>query len=189
VRNPYQSPTGWRPNPKPFREAIFKFTEIQTLRNLSEQEVREINFIIKARALRYVAATNEDWLYPERYISKSNWNTYGNGYLLMPDPRPVHLGGEIFWGGGEGIGGAMDEYGRRAGDKDYGKEGRSLEEANTLYRFKGEFARLFGPMRRGRTFAIMSLDKERDDDEFHQYHLDLEKKYKTRWKNKKNEDF
>lgn len=185
VRNPYQSPVEWRPNPSLFRSAIFKFTEIQTLRHLNEQEVREINFIIKTRALRYVAAANKDWLYPEQYVSKSNWNTYGNGYLFMPDPRPINLGGEIFWGGGPGGSGAMDAYGRLPGDKDFGKEGKTLEEADTLYRFKGEFARLFGPMRRGRTFEVMRLDTEIDDDEFHQYHLSLENKHKKSWKNKK----
>lgn len=177
VRNPYQSPISLRPNPNPFRGAIFKFTEIQTLRYLSEQEVREMNFIIKSRALRYVAAGKEDWLYPDKYISKSQWNVYGNGYLLMPDPRAIHLGGEIFWGNRDGSGGAMDEYGRRPWEKDYGKEGKTLEEADTLFRFQGEFARLFGPYRRGRTFEGMHLDNEKESDDFHQYHLDLEKKW------------
>lgn len=171
-----------RPNPNPFRSAIFKFTEIQTLRDLSEQEVREVNFIIKSRALRYIAAEKEEWLYPDRHISKSNWNVYGYGYLLMPDPRAVHLGGEIVWGGGPGPGGAMDEYGRVPGEKDYGKESKSLEEAGTLHRFQGEFSRLLGPYRRGRTFNFMRLDPESDSDQFHQYHLDLETKYKRRRK-------
>jgi hypothetical protein len=176
VRNPYQSPIDLRPNPNPFRSAIFKFTEIQTLRHLNEQEVREINFIIKSRALRHIAAAKEEWLYPDRFISKSQWNIYGNGYLLMPDPRPVNLGGEIMWGNKDGTGGAMDAYGRRPWQKDYGKEDKTHDEGDTLYRFKGEFARLFGPYRRGRTFDFMKLDPERDDDEFHQYHLGLEKK-------------
>lgn len=180
VRNPYQSPVGLRPNPNPLRNAIFKFTEIQTLRNLSEQEVREINFIIKSRALKFIAAAKEEWLYPDKYISKSQWNTYGNGYLFMPDPRAVSLGGEIFWGNSDGTGGAMDEYGRRPWEKDYDKEGKNLEEADTLYRFKGEFARLFGPYRRGRTFEGMRLDNEKDSDEFHQYHLSLEAMHKKK---------
>lgn len=180
VRNPYQSPTGLRPNPNPLRGAIFHFHGIQTMRSVSEAEVRQINFIIKSRALKYVAAANEDWLYPERHVSKSDWNTYGQGYLLMPDPRAVHLGGDLFWGNADGSGGAMDPYGRRGEDKDFGKEGRTMEESNTLYRFKGEFARLFGPYRRGRSFEFTRLDHEKDDEEFHQYHLSLEKKHKRR---------
>ena len=70
----------------------------------------------------------------------------------------------------------MDEYGRRPWEKDYGKEGKTHAEADTLYRFKGEFARRYGPYRRGRAFEVMSLEKERDDEKFHQYHLNLEKK-------------
>ncbi len=180
VRNPYQSEIALRPNSNPLREAMFKFTNIQTLRHLTEQEVLEINFIIKSRALRFIAAGKEEWLYPDKYVSKSQWHVYGDGYLLMPDPRAVHLGGEIVWGNRDGTGGAIDEYGRRPWEKDYGKEGKTLEEGPTLYRFKGEFARLFGPHRRGRTFQVMSLEKEKDDDEFHQYHLGLEKKPRRR---------
>jgi len=176
IRNPYQSAKNLRPNPNPMRDAIFKFTEVQTLRHLSEQEVREINFIIKSRALRYIASPVKEWLYPEQYVTKSDWNTYGHGYLFMPDPRAIHLGGEIMWGNKDGTGGAMDEYGRRPWQKDYGKEGKEHNEGRTLYEFKGEFAKLFGQYRRGRTFEAMRLDPEKDDDEFHQYHLGLAKK-------------
>lgn len=52
VRNPYQSEVAVRPNPNPWRTAMFNFMEVQALRHLTEQEVREINFIIKSRALR-----------------------------------------------------------------------------------------------------------------------------------------
>lgn len=182
VRNPYQKETGARPNPNPFRSAIFKFTDIQTLRHLSEQEVREINFIIKSRARRYLASAEEHWLYPEQHVSKSDWHNYGGGYLLMPDPRAVHLGGEIRWGNMDGTYGATDEYGRQPWDKEYGKEGSSLAEGRTLYNFKGEFAHLFGPDRRGRAFQFIKLDDERDSDSFHQYHLSL---YKKRYRTKK----
>lgn len=48
--------------------------------------------------LRSSAAAEREWLYPETRVSKSDWTTFGDGYLLMPDPRPVHLGGEIFIG-------------------------------------------------------------------------------------------
>ncbi|MES2023122.1 MAG: DUF4238 domain-containing protein [Patescibacteria group bacterium] len=183
VRNPYQSATKPRPNSNLFRNAIFKFTDIQTMRHLNEQEVREINFIIKNRAFRHIAGAKKDWLYPEKYVSKSNWNKYGEGYLLMPDPRPIHLGGEIFWGGGPGPGGSMDEYGRVPEDPDYNKETNTYSEHRTLNWFKGEFAHLFGPHRRGRSFQAMSLDPEKDDDKFHQYHLNLQKK-KYKYKNK-----
>lgn len=177
VRNPYQSEVEMRPNPELFRDTIFKVTEIQTLRKLKEQEVREINFIIKSRAFRYIAAAKEDWLYPDKYVTKSNWHDYGNGYLLMPDPRSVTYSTELIIGHNDGTASGFDEYGRRPWDDEYsGRSDGNRDDWNTFHRFQGEFARLFGPYRRGRAFDFMRLGPERDDDEFHQYHLDLEKK-------------
>ncbi len=177
VRNPFQSEVGLRPNPNPFRDAIFNFTSIQTLRHLSEQEVREINFIIKIRAYRYIGAAEEEWLYPEKYVSKSDWNRYDHGYLLMPDPRSVTYGGQIIIGHRDGTTSAFDEYGHRPWEEGYrgGNQGVG-EDWHTFHRFQGEFARLFGPYRRGRAFNFGRLDDERDNDEFHQYHLNLENK-------------
>jgi hypothetical protein len=185
VRNPYQSATRFRPNPNPWRGAMFKFTEVQISRHLSEQEVREVNFVIKSRAHRYVAAAKEDWLYPERYVSKSNWNKFGHGYLFMPDPRAIHWGGEILIGHRDGTASAFDEYGRRPWDPNYSKETKTGSEHDSLQWFQGEFAKLFGPYRRGRCMQALKIEDERDSDEFHQYHLGLQKKsYKERHKNR-----
>ena len=178
VRNPYQAETAIRPNPSPWRTAFFNFMNIQTLRYLNEPEVQQINFIIKSRALRYIAAAREQWLYPDKHMSKSQWHLFGDGYLLMPDPRAVDFGGEVIIGYRDGRSAALDPYGRRPGQPDYGLEGKSMDEFDTLHRFKGEFARLYGPYRRGRSFAHGMFDRERDDDEYHQYHLGLEKKHK-----------
>ena len=163
-----------------------KITDIQTARFLSEEEVRQINFIIKSRAHRYIAAAKEDWLYPEKYISKSDWYNYGYGYLLMPDPRAVVYGGQIIIGHKDGTASAFDEYGRRPGQegfKGFDKSGVE-EDWNTLHRFQGEFARIFGPYRRGRAFNTTKIDNERDDDEYHQYHLNLENEYKKKGRRK-----
>ena len=40
-------------------------------RELDDQQVSEINFILKARAQRHIAAGREAWLYPERMVKKS----------------------------------------------------------------------------------------------------------------------
>ncbi len=178
VRKPYQSEVDQRPNPQPWRTAMFNFMEIQTRRHLSEQEVREINFIIKSRALRYVAAARPEWLYPEKFVSKSQWNVFGDGYLLMPDPRGVRFGGEIVIRYRDGRATSFDAYGRRPWQPGYNREFESQSEFSSLQRFQGEFARLYGPRRRGRSFAFMQLDPETDDEDFHRYHLGLEEKYK-----------
>ena len=79
----------------------------------------------------------------------------------------------MFLGYSDGTVKAFDEYGRIPWDSDYKKESRNRTEANSLDRFKGEFARLYGPYRRGRTFESIEVGKERDDDEYHQFHLSL----------------
>lgn len=178
VRDPYQNELHMRPNPGLFRSAIKKITDIQTSRFLSEEEVRQINYIIKSRAHKYIAAAKEEWLYPEKYVSESDWSKYGQGYLLMPDPRGVVYGGQIMMGHKDGTVSAFDEYGRRPGQTGYvgfSKSGVG-PDWDTFHRFQGEFARLFGPYRRGRSADPIKMDNERDSDEYHAYHLSLEKK-------------
>ena len=98
VRNPYQKERDPRPNPGLFRNAIMNLQDIQTCRSLYEQEVLEINYITKKRALRYIAAAEKDWLYPEKRLPSTHWSKFGHGYLLMPEPREVHMGGETYIG-------------------------------------------------------------------------------------------
>jgi hypothetical protein len=175
VRDPYQSAKRIRPNPRFLRDTVFNFTDIQTHRDLAEREVREINFIIKSRAYRYVAAAREESLFPEKSVSKSEWARFGDGYLLMPDPRSIHYGGEVIMGFKDGSTLAYDEYGRVPGQAGYGSgDLPSGSGPEPLYRFKGEFARKFGPRRRGRSFEGARLEPEVDSDDLHQYHLSLE---------------
>jgi hypothetical protein len=98
ARNPYGNAQKLRPNAAPFRTAMLSFTAIQTGRQLEEIEVRQINYITKRRALRYVAAAKEDWLYPERDLPTTHWRKLDDRYLFMPDPRDLHLGGEVMIG-------------------------------------------------------------------------------------------
>jgi len=177
VRNPYQSPVKARPNPNFFRSAMFKMLEIQSERELDEQEVREINFIIKSRAHRYVAAGEEEWLYPEKHVSKSEWARFGHGYLLMPDPRSLTFTREIIMGFKDGTSTAFDEYGRRPWDPDYKQHEKDApDEFHTFEKFRGEFARLFGQYRRGRSFQMGHLDPEKDSDYLHNYYLNIGKR-------------
>lgn len=171
-RNPYSDPLEMRPNPTFERSTMFNIEQIQTMRHLSEQEVREINFIIKSRAYRYIAAGKEDWLYPDRYISKSDWNTFGNGLLFMPDPRSMSYTTGFFAGWDDGRKVALDEFGRTPIDQDYDK--RTPDGFATFQRFKGDFAKYFGPKRRSRACSFPGeLDPEEDNDDVHKNHLSL----------------
>jgi hypothetical protein len=175
ARNPYQSGMTKRPNSNPFRGAVFNYTEIQVERHLSEEEVKQINFIIKSRAHKYIAAAREEWLYPERDINPGEWNTFGDGILLMPDPRSLNLGGQVFIGYRDGTSAAFDEYGRRPGDPDYNDSGPINVEFDALYKFKGEFAHRFGAKRRGRKSDAGTLEPQEEGDSMHEYHLSLYK--------------
>lgn len=183
VRNPYGNPLKSRPNPSLLRPAMFNFMQIQTGRKLSDLEVNEVNFVIKARAHRYIAAANKDWLYPERKIPIRSWNKLGKGYLFMPDPRSVSFSSEIAIGYKDNRADWFDAYGRKPWQPGYNDKDQHDEEWETFHAFRGEYARVFGPKRRGLSYEFGRLDKEEDDPEYHAHHLKSEHKYeKNRYK-------
>jgi hypothetical protein len=178
VRYPYGNPLKPRPNPDLFRSAMFNFMQIQTSRKLCDLEVNEINYIIKKRAYRYIAAARKEWLYPEKKIATQYWDKLGNGYLLMPDPRSLNFSGEILIGYNNKRSDAFDAYGRKPWDKNYADKKQQDHEWETFHAFQGEFARLFGPRRRGRSFEFGHLSPEVDDPDYHAYHLKSEQKHR-----------
>lgn len=189
VRYPYGNPMKVRPNPNPFRPSFFNFLAIQTNRKLTDTEVIEMNYIIKAGAYRYIAAAEEPWLYPEHSVGTPRWDSFGNSYLLMPDPRSVAFTTETIIGYKNGKSDFFDAYGRKPWQTDYDDKAQSNREMETSLAFQGEFARLFGPRRRGLSFEFDRLTPELDSDEYHKYHLGLESqnrkfRYKAKRKRK-----
>jgi len=178
VRYPYGNPIKERPNPNPLRHAMFNFTSIQTGRSLSTDEVMQINYIIKQCAFRYVAAREKEWLFPERTLGARQWDSFGKEYLLMPDPRSVTFSSEIIMGFEGGGSDAFDEYGRKPWDPSYLDKARKERDWETFHAFQGEFARRFGPTRRGRAFEFGRQDGQQDSSDFHNYHLSLEHTHK-----------
>jgi hypothetical protein len=155
---------------------MFNFMHIQTGRKLSDLEVNEINFIVKKRAYRYIAAAEKEWLYPEKRLTTDYWDKLGGGYLFMPDPRSVTFSGEIIIGYEKGGADFFDAYGRKPWQKDYDDKKLHDQEWETFHAFQGEFARLFGPRRRGQSYEMGRLDPEEDRPDYHAYHLKLEEK-------------
>jgi hypothetical protein len=121
-RNPYVLAIKPRPNPALFRSAMFSFTSIQVGRELAETEVNQINFIIKKRAYRYIAATTEEALYPERFIPSEHWRKLDDRYVLMPDPRSVTFTDEMMIGYRGGGGERFDAFGQRPGQSGFKKK-------------------------------------------------------------------
>lgn len=187
ARNPYGKPLKERPHAELFRPAMFKYTDIQTGRALSEEDVLTINYIIKKRAERYIAAAKKEWLYPENFLNNIRWDKIGKSYLLMPDPRSMTFSSEIIIGYDDKRSDFFDEYGRKPWHTDYNDEERSEYEWETFHAFQGEFARLFGRKRRGISFEFGDKDRSVDSEDYHKYHLKLEHRSKARmrkWKSK-----
>lgn len=160
VRNPFQKPLKLRPNPRFFRRpTMFSILDIQHERYLTEEEVIEINYITKRRAFRYVAAAEKDWLYPECHLRSTNWRKLGDGYLLMPDPRHIHGGGNVVVGFEGGGSAAWSEYGHRPWEEGYEDKKREKHEWATMQKFKAEWAANYGPEYRGVLYDVGSFDK------------------------------
>ncbi|MBA3353746.1 MAG: hypothetical protein H0U23_15230 [Blastocatellia bacterium] len=149
VRNPYQSEVVVSPNPNLFHDTVFKATDIQRGRILTEEEVLQINYIMKMRAYRYIASANREELFPETQLGSTHWSKFGDGYLLMPDPRDVHMGGTVYMGYEGSRSEAWDEYGHRPGQKGFEDRRRNERESKALRKFQAEFSALYGPEQRG----------------------------------------
>jgi hypothetical protein len=118
VRNPRINPLRVRENPRYFAPAFFDIRKVQTGRQIPEHYVQAINFIIKRRARRYVAAGQKEWLYPEKFLKTTMWNKLGDKFFLMPDPRKVTFTTRFFGITENGTVCGSDEYGRYPRDND-----------------------------------------------------------------------
>ena len=96
----------------------------------------------------------------------------------MPDPRSVTFSTEVLIGYNDGRADGFDEYGRKPWQEGYSDKSQQEKEWETFHAFQGEFARVFGPRRRGRSFQGMRLDNEVDSPDYHSYHLGLEGKFR-----------
>jgi len=93
-------------------------------RKLTRDEVVAINYLLKRRARKYVAAGDKEWLYPERMYA-GEWDAIGK--ILLPRDDLWQFGGEIYVGRADGSTYYQDEFGRTSVAHQYlQKEVRSL---------------------------------------------------------------
>ncbi len=104
--NPLES----RTHAQKVRNSMTRTDAFIRTRKLSTDEVRKINYIIKARAKQYIAAGNEDSLYPEKHIHCS-WDEL-KSVLLPPSDSLYQFGGEMFVGYDDGSSHYQDSFGR-----------------------------------------------------------------------------
>ena len=140
VRRPNGTPTEIRSNARFFDTTMKHIGEIQFGRELDETEVLKINYILKRRSTRYIAAVNEGWLYPERHVSTTEWRDLDNDWFLLPNPWRVGFTTGIYAGGGNSRPFAMDEYGRKPWETGYQNRRQRDIEQNNFEAAKKEWA-------------------------------------------------
>ena len=85
-------------------------------RKLTRDEVVAINYLLKSRARRFVAAPNSDWLFPERSFI-GEWRAIAQ--VLLPNDDLWRFGGEIYVGYADGKSQYQDAFGRTSGAHEY----------------------------------------------------------------------
>jgi hypothetical protein len=148
VRDPWANPTRTRENARSFAPTIFDMRHVQTGRQIAEDEVRAINFILKKRARRFIAAAELDWLYPEKHLRSTMWNKLGDQFFLMPDARKVTFSTDILIGYKDGGAWGMDEYGRRPKRTDDEVKRLREKEWKTFHRHQQLWEAKFGKLTR-----------------------------------------
>lgn len=103
-----------RTNARTFSNSHVRTDAFIRTRFLTEEEVHQVNRIIKARALRYIAAGAKDWMYPERHVD-GTWERLG-AVLLPPEDELFAFGGETYIGYKDGTTRYQDAFGRTTGE-------------------------------------------------------------------------
>jgi hypothetical protein len=120
-----------RTNARYFDNTHVNYTLCIRNRKLTVDQVREVNYIIKARAYRYIAGRTEDDLFPERHLHTTMWNKLG--LFLMPHKDEIaEFGGQIYASMKDGTYFYQDEFGRRPKTKEEYEQ--RAEEAKQLER-------------------------------------------------------
>ena len=121
-----QNPLEKRTNAQYERDSVVRTDAFIRKRRLKNNEVSAINFILKSRSRRYIAASKEEWLYPEKAITHG-WHEL-NMITLPSDNELFGFGGELFVGHKDGGVYYQDAFGRtRPESKHLKKKNRKNE--------------------------------------------------------------
>jgi hypothetical protein len=110
ARVPSTGPLEKRTFARNYRNSMVSTEKFIRTRKLSGQEVVRINYILKARARRYIAASRREWLYPEEAVSDA-WADLRK-VLLPPESELWNFGGEMYARFDDGHVYYQDEFGR-----------------------------------------------------------------------------
>jgi hypothetical protein len=119
---------------------------IHTGRQLNEGEARAVNYVLKRMAKKYIAAAEEEWLYPEYTVKTKSWRDLGGEFFLRPDPRRMGFARAVYVGYKDGSSWGMDEYGRFPNEKDPGQVAQRDAERNAWTRTMAYWDEKAGPL-------------------------------------------
>jgi hypothetical protein len=112
-------PLSSRTNPRYFAETLTRWDTIIRKRDLNPEEVSAINYIVKARAHKFIAAAELEWLYPRKAFAVKDWESL-KMVPFPPKDELWHFGGEILVGGKNGgLAWHQDAFGRQHTSRDH----------------------------------------------------------------------
>jgi hypothetical protein len=117
AKDPSTSPLDKRTFARNYRNSMVRTDAFIRTRKLSGQEVTRVNYVLKARARRYIAAGRKEWLYPEEIVSDP-WGELRKT-LLPPKDELWHFGGEMFVKYEDGHVHYQDEFGRTEKQREF----------------------------------------------------------------------
>jgi Protein of unknown function (DUF4238) len=120
AQDPSTSPLDKRTFARNYGKSMVRTDKFIRTRKLSGQDVVRMNYILKARARRYIAAGRKEWLYPEQSVSDP-WAELGKT-LLPPKNELWHFGGEIYARFDDGHVYYQDAFGRTEKERDFLKK-------------------------------------------------------------------
>jgi hypothetical protein len=141
IRNPRCKPLETRVNARLFGTTLGYLVGIQNGRELDEIEVARINYILKKRATKYIAAGRKEDLYPEAALGNTDWSKLDDDWFLLPNVWKVHFTSGMVMGMDDGRRIAIDEYGRNPRDPAYQDQRRRALEHQTFEAGKREWAK------------------------------------------------
>ena len=94
AQDPTGDPCAKRTHARNFRPTLVRADALIRTRQLTGDQVAQVNYVLKSRSKRYIAAGREEWLYPERRIDVE-WSSI-RSTMLPPNEELWRFGGETY---------------------------------------------------------------------------------------------
>lgn len=120
AKDPSVVPTKKRTFARNYGHSMVSTIEFIRSRKLSAAQVSEVNFIVKARAQRFIGGGRKEWLFPEKFVDAS-WESLRTT-LLPPEDELHRFGGELYASYESGDVYYQDAFGRTEKEREFLKK-------------------------------------------------------------------